>query len=251
MPDANPEPGSADATPLALVLAIDDDASTLRMMKTVLIQAGYRVEVAEDGASGLASAAALHPDIILLDLLMPGMTGLEVLVALKEAEPDRPVVICTVSREEAAKVESLQLGADDFIAKPFSLDDLISRIRFLLRTPGESAKDSHLVRLGGLEIDTHHRTVTRDAELILLSKTEWQVLAVLVSHDGEAVLFSELLAKVWGTAYRDDVAYLRVWVARLRKKLNGESGEEAIVDFHDVGHRLNRATPINEPVAPA
>ncbi len=236
---ATPGQGPDDTTPRALVLAIDDDARILRMMKMVLSQAGYRVEVADGGESGLRAAAEHHPDIVLLDLLLPGMTGFEILTALKESEPDRPVVICSVSTKEPAKLQALELGADDFVAKPFGLDDLVSRIRFLLTTPGEGAERSHLVRLDGLEIDTHHQTVTRDGQLIPLSKTEWQLLAVLVSHDGAAALFSDLLAKVWGPTYRDDVAYLRVWIARLRKKLDADTGEHAIIDFHGVGYRLN------------
>lgn len=236
--------GSDDLAPL--VLAIDDDPRILGLLKLVLSQAGYRVETADSGDAGVLAAAELHPDIVLLDLLMPKTSGLDVLAALKDSDPDRPVVICTVSTDERTKLEALKRGADDFIGKPFAHDDLISRIRFLLTSPGEGAERSHLVRLGGLEIDLHHHTVKRDGEPVLLSKTEWQLLTVLVSYDGEPALFSDLLVKVWGAEYREDVRYLRMWIARLGKKLNAAAapGDDLLLDFHGVGYRLNYGLPL-------
>lgn len=228
-----------------LVLAIDDEAGIRRLLKMLLSQAGYRVATAADGEAGLSAAAELQPDIVLLDILIPKLSGFEVLAKLKEADPLRPVVMCTVSSDEQTRLKALEQGADDFIAKPFRHDDLISHIRFLLTSPGEGAARSHVVRLGELEIDLHHQTVQRNGEPLLLSKTEWQLLALLASYDGEPALFSDLLVKVWGPDYRDDLDYLRVWMARLGEKLDGPGADEPVIlAFHGVGYRLNYGLPL-------
>ncbi|TAK72486.1 MAG: response regulator, partial [Dehalococcoidia bacterium] len=204
-----------------LVLAIDDEPGVLRLLRTQLSSEGFRVVTASDGDEALTIAEEQRPDIVLLDLMMPGMTGIDVMGALR-ARSDVPIVLLTAKGDDQDKVRGLELGADDYLAKPFSPDELSARIRAVLRRSVRGPEGEHIVRTRDQEIDLERRMVRRNGRAVQLTRTEWQLLQVLATSPGKVLLNSELLTKVWGPEYRDDLQYLRVWVSRLRRKLEDE-----------------------------
>lgn len=210
-----------------LVLVVDDEMGILRLLKLELTAQGFRVLTASTPDEALNLAEANRPDIVLLDVLMPEMTGYELLAALRERWPV-PVIMLTARDREVDKVRGLELGADDYVVKPFGADELGARIRAVLRrsagiTPGQ------VVRAGDLAVDLARRLVSRDDQQIALTRTEWQLLQHLAANAGKVILGGELLAKVWGPEYRDDLQYLRVWVSRLRHKIELDPAEPTII----------------------
>jgi two-component system KDP operon response regulator KdpE len=217
---------AAVATPL--VLAVDDEAGILRLIKLELAAQGLRVITAPNGEEALRLAEEQRPDIVLLDILMPEMTGLEVMRRLRERS-DAPIILVTARDAEADKVSGLEQGADDYIVKPFSPDELAARIRAVVRRSSGAAPTERVVRSGDVEIDLNRRLVTRAGEPVTLTRTEWLLLQHLAANAGKVLLNAELLTKVWGPEYRDDLQYLRVWVSRLRRKLEAEPSEPKII----------------------
>jgi DNA-binding response OmpR family regulator len=206
-----------------LVLAVDDEAGILRLIKLELSQQGFRVVTAGDGEEALRVAEEQRPDIVLLDIVMPEMTGLEVMRKLRE-QSNSPVILVTAKDTDSDKVRGLELGADDYIVKPFSPDELGG---------------------GVVEIDPPRRLVSRNGEAISLTRTEWLLLQHLAANAGKVMMNAELLSKVWGPEYRDDVQYLRVWVSRLRHKLEQEPADPTIIKTRQgIGYLLD-----GEPVA--
>lgn len=210
-----------------LVLAVDDEVGILRLVKIELGSQGFRVVTASDGEGALRLAEETRPDIVLLDVLMPGMSGIEVMRAMRERW-SVPIILLTAKDTDADKVRGLELGADDYIVKPFSPDELGARLRAVLRR-GMGAEAERIVRAGGVEIDLVRRLVKRDGEPVKVTRTEWLLLQHLASNAGKVILNTELLSKVWGPEYRDDLQYLRVWVSRLRQKLEAEPGDPHII----------------------
>jgi DNA-binding response OmpR family regulator len=227
-----------------LVLAVDDEAGILRLVKLELSQQGFRVVTAGDGEEALRIAEEQRPDIVLLDIVMPEMTGLEVMRKLRE-QSNAPVILVTAKDTDSDKVRGLELGADDYIVKPFSPDELGARIRAVLRRSLGAGISERMVRAGDVEIDLDRRLVTRNGELISLTRTEWLLLQHLAANAGKVMMNAELLSKVWGPEYRDDVQYLRVWVSRLRHKLEPEPADPTIIKTRQgIGYLLD-----GEPVA--
>jgi two-component system KDP operon response regulator KdpE len=214
------------ATPL--VLAVDDEAGILRLIKLELAAQGLRVITAPNGEEALRLAEEQRPDIVLLDVLMPEMTGLEVMRRMRERS-DAPIILVTARDSEADKVSGLEQGADDYIVKPFSPEELAARIRAVVRRSSGAAPTERVVRAGDVEIDLNRRLVTRGGEPVTLTRTEWLLLQHLAANAGKVLLNAELLTKVWGPEYRDDLQYLRVWVSRLRRKLEGDPSEPQII----------------------
>ena len=211
-----------------LVLAVDDEAGILRLVKLELSQQGFRVVTAGSGEEALRVAEEQRPDIVLLDIVMPEMTGLEVMRKLRE-QSNAPVILVTAKDTDSDKVRGLELGADDYIVKPFSPDELGARIRAVLRRSIGAGSTGRLVRAGDVEIDLDRRLVTRNGDPISLTRTEWLLLQHLAANAGKVMMNAELLSKVWGPEYRDDVQYLRVWVSRLRHKLEPEPADPTII----------------------
>jgi two-component system, OmpR family, KDP operon response regulator KdpE len=211
-----------------LVLAVDDEAGILRLVKLELSQQGFRVVTAGSGEEALRVAEEQRPDIVLLDIVMPEMTGLEVMRKLRE-QSNAPVILVTAKDTDSDKVRGLELGADDYIVKPFSPDELGARIRAVLRRSLGAGSTGRLVRAGDVEIDLDRRLVTRNGDPISLTRTEWLLLQHLAANAGKVMMNAELLSKVWGPEYRDDVQYLRVWVSRLRHKLEPEPADPTII----------------------
>ncbi len=210
-----------------VVLAVDDELGILRLIKLELSAQGFRVLTASNGKDAMELAESIRPDIVLLDVVMPEMTGHELLTALRERWPV-PVILVTARDREIDKVRGLELGADDYIVKPFGADEMGARIRAVLRRTAGIAAD-HVVRAGDLKVDLSRRLVFRGEQQIPVTRTEWQLLQHLAANAGKVILSGELLSKVWGPEYRDDLQYLRVWVSRLRQKLELEPGEPKII----------------------
>jgi two-component system KDP operon response regulator KdpE len=211
-----------------LVLAVDDEAGILRLLKLELAEQGFRVVTATNGEEALKVAEEQRPDILLLDIIMPVMTGYEVMRKIRE-QSGAPIILVTARDSDSDKVRGLELGADDYIVKPFSPDELAARIRAVLRRVTGTQNTQRLVKAGNVEIDLERRMVTRDGESVSVTRTEWLLLQHLAANVGKVLMNAELLSKVWGPEYRDDVQYLRVWVSRLRAKLEPDPAEPSII----------------------
>ncbi len=222
-----------------LVLAVDDEPGILRLMRLELSAQGFRVITAAAGREALEAAEEKRPDVVLLDIVLPDMTGIEVMRRLRE-ETDAAIILVTAKDSDADKVRGLEMGADDYIVKPFSPDEMGARIRAVLRrTQGDRGAD-RLIRIGGLEIDLNRRVVSREGKVIPLTRTEWLLLQYLAANAGKVMVNSELLSKVWGPEYHDDVQYLRVWISRLRRKLEPEPhGHTIIKTMQGIGYMLD------------
>ena len=231
-----------------LVLAVDDEMGILRLITLELTAQGFRVITASSGDEALAIAETQRPDIVLLDVVMPEMSGHEVLRALRERTPV-PVILVTARDREVDKVRGLELGADDYIVKPFGADEMGARIRAVLRrTAGISA--DQVVRAGDITVDLGKRLVHRNGEQVSVTRTEWQLLQHLAANAGKVILSGELLSKVWGPEYRDDLQYLRVWISRLRHKLEAEPSDPKIIKtLAGIGYMFQPDAEVAQPGA--
>jgi DNA-binding response OmpR family regulator len=226
-----------------MVMAVDDEPGILRLIKLELSTQGFRVVTASGGEEALRVSEEHRPDIALLDIVMPEMTGLELMRRLRDRSP-LPIILLTAKGSEADKVRGLELGADDYLAKPFSPDELSARVRAVLRRSTGSSRADNIVRAGNVEIDLNRRLVSRDGEILALTRTEWMLLQHLAANAGKIMLNSELLSKVWGPEYRDDLQYLRVWVSRLRRKLEDDASDPKLIrTFQGIGYMLSATVP--------
>jgi len=221
------------------ILVVDDEPQIRRIMRTTLTGAGYEVEDAKTGEEALDKVRAYRPDLVLLDINMPGMGGLAACKALR-ADTNIGIIMLTVRDSEADKVQALDAGADDFVTKPFSTPELLARIRAALRRVPVSQSSLAKLRVGQLVIDFTARTVTNRTTSTHLTPKELDLLRYLTQHANEAVTHRELLQAVWGPDYGDQVDYLRVFIKNLRKKieLNPER-PEYITTEPWVGYRFN------------
>ncbi len=235
-----------------LVLVADDEPRITKLVSVALTGEGFRVVTASGGEDALARAEEIRPDIVLLDIMMPDLDGIEVMRRLRERRPV-PVILLTAKGSTADKAKGLDLGADDYIAKPFHPDELAARVRAVIRRSVGAQAAAGVLRVDDVEIDLERRTVTRAGELVSLSRTEWLLLQHLAVNAGKVVLHTELLTKVWGPEYRDDLQYLRVWVSRVRRKLGAKPGEAGrIRTFQGIGYLLDvEPTPEAGPEAAA
>lgn len=201
------------------ILVIDDEAQILRAMRTILTAHHYQVMVANRGEEGLAIAAAEQPDLIILDLGLPDMDGVTVCARLREWT-QVPIIILSVRDQEKDKVQALDMGADDYLVKPFGIEELLARIRVALRHSVHiQGGESETVLSGDLEIDLSRHIVTRLGEEVKLTATEFKLLAYLAAHPGRVLTHQSILNHVWGMEYMDNVEYLRVYMSQLRRKL--------------------------------
>lgn len=225
---------------LGRILVVDDEPQIRRIMRTTLTGAGYEIDDARTGEEALEKLRHFRPDLVLLDINMPGMGGLAACRALR-ADPNVGIVMLTVRNSEADKVEALDAGADDFITKPFSTPELLARIRAALRRVPASAQSSPpKIRVGALTVDFAGRTVTRGTVSAHLTPKELDLLRYLTQHANEAVPHRELLQAVWGPDYGGEVEYLRVFIKNLRKKVEADPEHpEYITTEPWVGYRFN------------
>ncbi len=221
------------------ILVVDDQPQIRRIMRTALIGAGYEVDDARTGEEGLDKVRAFHPDLVLLDINMPGMGGLAACRAIR-ADAGIAIIMLTVRDSESDKIEALDAGADDYVTKPFSTPELLARIRAALRRVPASASSQARIRVGPLVIDFTARTVTREGVTTHLTPKELDLLRYLTQRANQAVPHRELLQSVWGPDYGDQVDYLRVFIKNLRKKieLNPERPEHITTEPW-VGYRFN------------
>lgn len=211
-----------------LILAVDDEPGIRRLLKLELTAQHFRVITANGGEEALELAEEQRPDAILLDILMPGMSGLETMRKLRERS-SVPIILITAKDSDQDKVQGLGLGADDYIVKPFNPGEVSARIQAVLRRSQGRQHSAPVIKMDDLEIDLDHRLVMRSGEPVNLTRTEWQLLQYLAANAGRVLLNAELLSKVWGPEYRDDLQYLRVWVSRLRRKLEVEPGRPRLI----------------------
>ena len=223
-----------------LILAVDDEPGVLRLIKLELSSQGVRVVTAGDGEEALRIAEQQRPDIVILDIMMPEMGGLEVMRRLRE-RTSVPIILLTAKDHDQDKIRGLDLGADDYLVKPFNPEELSARVRAVLRRgirPSEGGEN--IVRVGEVEIDLNRRLVKRNGDVVSLTRTEWMLLQQLAANAGKVMLNTELLSKVWGPEYRDDLQYLRVWVSRLRGKLEAEPSNPTIIKtLQGIGYLLD------------
>ncbi|HSW38401.1 MAG TPA: response regulator transcription factor [Acidobacteriota bacterium] len=221
------------------ILVIDDEPQIRRVMRTTLVGAGYEVDDARTGEEGIRKVSSYHPDLVLLDINMPGMGGLAACAALRE-NSNIAIIMLTVRNSEADKVAALDAGADDYIAKPFSTPELLARIRAALRratVPGAAA-DS--IRIGKLKIDFAARTVTQGEKQAHLTPKELDLLRYLTQHPNRVISHREMLQAVWGPDYGNQVDYLRVFIKNLRRKIESNPDTPRLITTEPwVGYRFN------------
>jgi two-component system KDP operon response regulator KdpE len=210
------------------VLVVDDEPQLLRAMRINLSARRYEVVVAADGAGALEAAARHAPDVVVLDLGLPDMDGTEVIAGLR-GWTKVPILVLSGRTDATDKVDALDAGADDYVTKPFSMDELMARLRALIRRSEPDSAPEPIVRIGHYDVDLAAKTVHRAPgapesvpEQAHLTKTEWAVLEVLVRNPGRLVSGKQLLQQVWGPAYQSETNYLRFYLAKLRQKLEPE-----------------------------
>jgi len=223
----------------ARILVVDDETAIRRAVRTNLSRHGFRVDEASTGQGALEAHAALHPDLILLDLGLPDMDGLDVIRELRPRS-STPVVVLSVRDAEREKVAALDLGADDYLTKPFGADELLARIRVALRHSARPTSGSSAVfRTGELSVDIEHRRVAVGEREIHLTPTEYELLKAFIAHPNKVLTDQMLLRQVWGPAYGTEAHYLHVYVARLRKKLETDPQQPRYLRTEPgVGYRL-------------
>ncbi|MBF6226842.1 response regulator [Nocardia abscessus] len=204
------------------MLVVDDEPQIVRALRINLSVRGYEVITAATGGAGLRAAADRHPDVVILDLGLPDMDGIEVLGGLR-GWTSAPVIVLSARTDSADKVEALDAGADDYVTKPFGMDELLARLRAAVRR-GATDPDAPapVVTTESFTVDLAAKKVTKRGETVHLTPTEWGMLEMLVRHRGKLVGRRELLREVWGPSYATETHYLRVYLAQLRRKLEDD-----------------------------
>lgn len=222
------------------VLVIDDEPQILRALRTILGEKRFEVTIATRGEEGLARAAADPPDVIILDLGLPDVDGLTVIQRLREWT-QVPIIVLSVREADADKVQALDKGADDYLTKPFSIEELLARIRVALRHDArlQGSLGETVVTAGPISIDLAQHTVRRDGEEVNLTATEFRLLAHLAANAGRVLTHRGILTSVWGPTEADHVEYLRVYVRQLRKKLEPDPERpQFVLTEPGVGYRF-------------
>jgi len=231
------------------ILVVDDEPRILRLVRSNLEKNGYQVIIATDGETALSQAEMTELDLVILDIMMPRMDGFEVCRRLREFSTV-PIIMLTCRGDEVDKVKGLELGADDYLTKPFSVPELLARIRAVLRRTRlpNAVKHEPVFTLGNFSVNFAQRKVTARGQDVRLSPTEYKLLYELVTNAGRVVLHQDLLAKVWGREYRDETEYLRVYVRYLRQKIEDEpSSPKLILTEPGVGYRFAQPAPAPTP----
>jgi two-component system KDP operon response regulator KdpE len=222
------------------ILLIEDDPQIRRFLRTSLGLQGYELIEAETGGDGLALAQSQIPDLVVLDLGLPDLEGIEVIRRLREWS-SMPIIILSARGQERDKVTNLDAGADDYLTKPFGMAELLARIRVALRRklPAEEGKPLPMFALGDLRVDFERRRVFRGDQEIHLTPIEYKLLSVLIKYRGKVVTHSQLLKEVWGPAYTGQNPYLRIFILNLRRKLeNDPTRPYYLITEPGVGYRL-------------
>ena len=226
----------------ATVLVVDDEPPIRRLLRTSLGAQGYNVIEAGSGRDALALVDHDKPDLVILDLGLPDLNGIEVIRAVR-AHSTVPIIVLSVREDERGKVEALDLGADDYVTKPFGVEELVARIRTALRHRFQAQGEKPLFVAGELAVDLVRRSVKRGGEEVHLSPKEYDLLAELVVNAGKVLTHRHILTKVWGPAHTEDAQYLRVFIRNLRHKLEPDPARPRyILTEPGVGYRLREAS---------
>lgn len=218
-----------------MILIVDDEAQILRFLGHALAAAGYDICTASTGAEALRAVATHNPDLMVLDLGLPDTDGKAVIETLRQSS-DLPVIVLSARDQEMEKIMALDLGADDFVAKPFAIGELLARLRVCLRPARKAAEP--LLRLGPLTIDKAAHRVAREGRDLHLTPKEFDLLAALAETPGRVLTHRQLLARIWGPAHVEDVPYLRVFIGQLRQKVEQDPARpELILTEPGVGYR--------------
>jgi two-component system KDP operon response regulator KdpE len=227
------------------VLVVDDEAPIQRFLRPALQASGYDVLTAETGAQALRQIATAAPDVIVLDLGLPDMDGKDVLVEARKFSKS-PVIILSARDHEAEKIAALDLGADDYVEKPFAIGEFLARLRAALRHGSPDHAPAPRYEAHGVAVDLDRRLVTRDGQALKLTPKEYELLAILVRHAGRVVTHRQILAAVWGPAHAEDTQYLRVFVGQLRAKIEPNPESPRLIRTEpSIGYRL--ASPDGAP----
>jgi two-component system KDP operon response regulator KdpE len=225
-----------------VVLLVEDDQNIVDLVRTNLSARGFEVIVSKTGLDAAALLEADRPDIVLLDLMLPGIDGFELCRELRECSPVG-IIVLSARRGENDKVRALNLGADDYMTKPFGIEELLARINATLRRsrhgPNERPEVASVVTVGDVEIDLAAQKVNKGGHLVHLTPTEFALLRELAAHPGALLTHATLLRRVWGTGYETQTEYTRVYMARLRAKLESRGGPQMFITEPRSGYRLN------------
>jgi two-component system KDP operon response regulator KdpE len=222
---------------MTTVLVIEDDAPLRRALRTSLRARSFDVLECASGEDAIVAVADRRPDVVLLDLGLPDIDGIEALRRLRTFS-DVPIVVLTARDRQIDKIAALDVGADDYVTKPFDIEELLARVRAVLRRVPHAASTAAVIRIDDLEIDLARRQVTRAGEIVHLTKTELALLEQLATHPGKLLTHEHLLRQVWGEGYGSESNYLRVYVGQLRRKLQDDAANpRLIVTEPGIGYR--------------
>lgn len=224
----------------ARILVVDDEVEIVRALQRSLAAHGFEVFTAQSGEEALEAVAHYRPDVMVLDLGLPGMSGLEVCKAVR-AQSNLPIIVLSVKDTERDKVLALDLGADDYVSKPFGMNEVLARIRVALRHSAQVESGTEpIFTAGPLSVDFAHRQVLLDGQEVKLTPTEYDLLKALIKNSGKIMTRQMLLSQVWGTGYGAESHYLHVYVGQLRRKIEPDpANPRFILTISGVGYRFN------------
>ena len=222
-----------------LVLVVDDEPAIVRLSRARLQADNLAVVTASSGAEALELIDRERPDLVILDVMMPEMDGFETLRRIRQHSA-LPVIMLTARASDPDKLRGFEFGADDYVTKPFNPDELAARVHALLRrSAGTVASANTILVYPDVTIDLDRRLVTVKGEEVRLSRTEWELLSQLASNPGKVMLHGELLSRIWGPEFRDEVHYLRTWISRIRAKIDPDGGDDPLIQtFPGIGYRM-------------
>jgi len=221
----------------ARILIIDDESQIRKLLNVSLKAHGFIIEEAALGRDGINRAAFFKPDLLIVDLGLPDIDGKEIVREIRQWS-NAPIIILTARDQEQEKIDALDAGADDYITKPFSMGELMARIRVCLRRMATSESEP-LLTCGGLTVDLIQRRVAVEGQEVKLTPTEYEIIKLLAQHAGRVLTHKQLLKAVWGNSYNDDTHYIRVYIGQLRRKIEIDSAQpKYIVTESGIGYRL-------------
>ena len=232
---------------MSRVLVVDDEPQIRRTLAINLRAVGYQVDLAATGEEALKAAADQPPDVVILDLGLPGISGLQVIQGLR-GWTRTPIIVLSVREREADKVAALDAGADDYVTKPFGINELLARLRAAVRRATPTDEPIPVVQTPDFRVDLAAKQITRNGREVRLTPTEWQLVELLVRHPGRLVSQRQLLQEVWGPKYREETNYLRLFIAQIRRKLEPDPAHPRyFLTEPGMGYRFQ---PKDQPRAP-